>query len=128
MRRILSIATVVALISSSFLPLMASTGCREAGKAMSCHGGAMPHCDRAMHEHHHDAAPVESASSFSGAEDNYKCPMDCCSPSHLTTAASPASSNFLPPLAVSDRNFHFASVTFVSAGFSSHTDRGPPQA
>jgi hypothetical protein len=129
MRRIFSIATVVALISSSFLPLMASTGCREAGKAMSCHGGAMPHCDRATHEHHHhDAAPIESASSLSGVEDNYKCPMDCCSPSHLTTAASPASSNFLPPMAVSDRNFHFAPVTFISAGFSSHTDRGPPQA
>jgi hypothetical protein len=29
---------------------------------------------------------------------------------------------------VTDRSFHFVSITFVSPGFSSHTDRGPPLA
>jgi hypothetical protein len=129
MRRIFSISIVFALISSSFLPLMASTGCMEAGKTMSCHGGEVPQCDRHLHEHHnHDASPVESASSLSVADDNAKCPMDCCSPGHVTSVASPATGSLLPPLAMNDRNLHFASVTFVSAGFSSHTDRGPPLA
>jgi hypothetical protein len=129
MRRILSISIVLALLSSSFLPLMASTGCMEAGKTMSCHGGEVPQCDRHVHEHHHhEAAPAESASSLTVAEDNTKCPMDCCSPGHVTSVASPAASSLLPPLAVSDPNFHFASIAFVSAGFSSHTDRGPPLA
>jgi hypothetical protein len=27
---------------------------------------------------------------------------------------------------VSDRKIHFSPVTFTVAGFSSHTDRGPP--
>ena len=129
MRRILSIATIVALISSSLSPLMAAA-CTGTGKAMSCHAVAMPHCDRSMHEHHHhDGAPVESSSSVSVAEDDgTKCPMDCCNAGHPTTVATPSAASFLPPLAVSTRSLYFISVTFVSAGFSSHTDRGPPLA
>jgi hypothetical protein len=118
---------IVALISSSLSPLMAATACMGTGKAMSCHAAEkMANCDRHMHEHHHSAAPAKSDSSMSVAEDNSKCPMDCCSPGHLTTVAKPSAASFLPPLAVSTRSIHFASVTFVSAGFSSHTDRGPP--
>ncbi|HEY2390790.1 MAG TPA: DUF2946 family protein [Candidatus Angelobacter sp.] len=127
MRRILSISIVFALISSSLSPLMAAA-CTGTGKAMSCHGGATPHCDRSMHEHHHQAAPVESNASLSAAEDGAKCPMDCCTAAHLTNVAAPATASFLPPLAVADRNFHFVSVKFISTGFSSHTDRGPPLA
>jgi hypothetical protein len=128
MRRILSITTVLALVLSSFLPVMASTG-GMAAQAMSCHGGVMPHCDRATHgHHHHDAAASESDPSFSVVEDNGKCPMDCCAPGHPTTGAAPVTASFLPPLAVTDRSFHFVSITFISAGFSSHTDRGPPLA
>lgn len=130
MRRIFSITAIVALIASSFSPLMAATmHCAGMSKAsMSCHGGEdMASCDRHMHGHHHQAAaPTESSPSFSGAEDNPKCPMDCCAPGHITTVAASSSVSLIPPMAASNRNFHFVAVTFVSVGFSSHTDRGPP--
>jgi len=85
-----------------------------------------------MHEHHHhDAAMDESKPGLSGvslADNDAKCPMDCCTAGHPRNGAAVSATSFLPPLAVSDREFSFTSVTFISAGFSSHTDRGPPLA
>jgi len=131
MRRVLSITTVIALLSSMLSPVMAAA-CTGAGKAVSCHAEPMPHCDRPMHEHHHhDAAMDESKhglSSVSLADDDAKCPMDCCTAGHPRNGTAVSATSFLPPLAVSDREFSFTSVAFISAGFSSHTDRGPPLA
>jgi hypothetical protein len=111
-------------------PVMAAA-CAGTGKAVSCHTVAMAadHCDRPMHQHHHDhsAAPPESKTAFSAGDDQAKCPMDCCMAGHLRNGAAVSANSFLPPLAVSDREIHFAPVTFAIAGFSSHTDRGPPR-
>jgi len=128
MRRILSITTVVALLSSMLTPVMAAA-CTTPGKAASCHAEAMPHCDRPMHEHHHhDAAMGESKAALSVADNDAKCPMDCCTPGHPRNGAAVAATSVLPPLAISDREFQYAPITFAIAGFSSHTDRGPPLA
>jgi len=130
MRRFLSITVVAALLSSMLSPVMAA--CTGTGKAVSCHAAAVAmaadHCDRPMHQHHHhDAAPPESKTAFSAGDDQAKCPMDCCMAGHPRNSAVVSADSFLPPLAVSDREVHFAPVTFTIAGFSSHTDRGPPR-
>jgi hypothetical protein len=128
MRRFLSIATVLALLSSMASPVL-SAACAGTGKAASCHSVGMPHCDRPMHQHHHhDDAEPASNSGLSAVQNDGKCPMDCCMPGHPQNGAAPATASILPPLAITDQSFHFVSVTFLSAGFSSHTDRGPPAA
>jgi hypothetical protein len=78
------------------------------------------------HHHHHGAAAQESKTAFSAAPDDAKCPMDCCTPGHLRSGATVSTHPTLPPPAVSDRKTHFVTVVFTVAGFSSHTDRGPP--
>jgi Ni/Co efflux regulator RcnB len=129
MRRFLSITVVAALLSSMLSPMMAAA-CAGTGKAVSCHAmAAADHCDRPMHQHHHhDAATPESKTAFSAGDDEAKCPMDCCMAGHPRNGAAVSANSFLPPLAVSDREIHYAPVTFTIAGFSSHTDRGPPRA
>lgn len=128
MRRILSIAIVVALFSSMLSPVMAEA-CTAAGKAASCHEEAMPYCDRPMHEHHHHgAATGDSKSGLSASENGVKCPMDCCTPGHPRNGAAVVATSILPLLAMSDREFQYVPITFTVAGFSSHTDRGPPLA
>ena len=130
MRRFLSITVVAALLSSMLSPIMAAA-CTGTGKAVSCHAAAMAadHCDRPMHQHHHHgvAAP-QSKTALSAGDDEAKCPMDCCMAGHPSNGAAVSANSVLPPLAVSDREIHFAPVTFTIAGFSSHTDRGPPRA
>jgi len=127
MRRFLSISVVAALLSSMLSPMMAAA-CTGTGKAAPCHAMAADHCDRPTHHHHHHgvAAP-ESKTALSAVDDQGKCPMDCCMAGHLRNGAAVSANSFLPPLAVSDREIHFAPVTFTIAGFSSHTDRGPPR-
>ena len=133
MRRFLSITTIAALLSSMLSPLMAAA-CTGTGKVVSCHAVEAPSCDRPMHQHHHHhsaAAQQESKSAFSVSavgQNEPKCPMDCCTPGHPRNGAAVSANSFLPPLAVSDQGFHFAQVMFTHAGFSSHTDRGPPLA
>jgi predicted cobalt transporter CbtA len=128
MRRFLSITVVAALLSSMLSPIMAAA-CSGTGKAVSCHEVAADHCDRPMHQHHHHgAAAPPSTTALSAADDEAKCPMDCCMAGHLRNGAAVSANSFLPPLAVSDLEIHVAPVTFTIAGFSSHTDRGPPLA
>jgi len=131
MRRFASITAVLSLLSAMMSPTMAAA-CTGTGKAASCHAMPVEHCERAAHEHHHHAvAPVAdptSSVSESVAQDDSKCPMDCCRPGHRESAGAIDTSSFLPSLAVSDQAFHFVPVVFTSAGFSSHTDRGPPSA
>jgi hypothetical protein len=126
MRRSVSITVILALFLSMLSPIMAAA-CTGTGKAASCHSVAMDHCDRPMHQHHHHgAAAPESKTAFSAAPDNAKCPMDCCTPGHLRSGATVSTNPDLPPPAVSDRKIQFVTVVFTVAGFSSHTDRGPP--
>lgn len=128
MRRSLSITAILALLSSMLSPIMAAA-CTGTGKAVSCHAVAVDHCDRPMHQHHHHgmAAP-ESKTGVSAAPDDAKCPMDCCTPGHVRSGATVSINPTLPPPAVSDRKVQFVAVMFTVAGFSSHTDRGPPLA
>ena len=132
MRRSLSITVILALFSSMLSPVMAAA-CTGTGKAVSCHAIAADHCDRPMHQHHHHVATApesadapESKTAFSAAPDDAKCPMDCCTPGHLRSGATISTNPDLPPPAVSDRKIQFVAVVFTVAGFSSHTDRGPP--
>ena len=126
MRRSLSITVILALVSSMLSPIMAAA-CTGTGKAVSCHAVAVDHCDRPMHQHHHHvAAAPESKTAFSAAPDDAKCPMDCCTPGHLRSGATLSTHPDLPPPAVSDHKIQFVAVVFTVAGFSSHTDRGPP--
>ena len=126
MRRSLSITVILALLSSMLSPVMAAA-CTGTGKAVSCHAIAAEHCDRPMH-HHHGATASESKTAFSAAPDDAKCPMDCCTPGHLRSGATITTNPDLPPPAVSDSKIQFVTVVFTIAGFSSHTDRGPPLA
>jgi hypothetical protein len=87
---------------------------------------AATHCDRPMHEHHHHAEATPATQSLSAGQSDEKCPMDCCTPGHRQSGSAAHSNSLLPPLAVSDQNVHVVPVHFISAGFSSHTDRGPP--
>lgn len=125
MRRVSSIATVAALLFSLMSPMMAA--CTGTGKAVSCHAVEAPHCDRSMH-HHHEAAEPESNAGLFAVDNHARCPMDCCMPGHPQSGTVRAAVPILPPLAVSDRTPHVVQVTFISAGFSSHSDRGPPAA
>src|SRR5215467_13457745 len=101
MRRFLSIATVLALLSSIMSPVLAAA-CTGTGKAVSCHSVAIPHCDRTMHQHHHhDAEAPAPASGMSASESDGKCPMDCCTPGHRQNGVSPVAASFLPLLMVS---------------------------
>jgi hypothetical protein len=126
MRRFLSITVILALFSSMLSPMAAA--CTGTGKAVSCHAVAVDHCDRPMHgqHHHHGMAAPQSKTAFSAAPDETKCPMDCCTPGHLRSGATISTHPDLPPPAVSDLNIQFFAVVFTVAGFSSHTDRGPP--
>ncbi len=134
MRRSLSITVILALFSSMLSPVMAAA-CTGTGRAVSCHAIAADHCDRPMHQHHHHGATAsesanapESKAAFSAAPDDAKCPMDCCTPGHLRSGATISTNPDLPPPAVSDSKIQFVTVVFTIAGFSSHTDRGPPLA
>jgi predicted cobalt transporter CbtA len=127
MRRFLSIATVAALLSSLATPVMAA--CTGTSKAASCHAMETPHAGHAMHHHHHQAqAEAPDSSGLYAADNDAKCPMDCCTAAHPQNGAALAATSIFPPLAVSDQNFYRIAVVFISAGFSSHTDRGPPLA
>ncbi|HZS25880.1 MAG TPA: hypothetical protein VFB76_01515 [Candidatus Angelobacter sp.] len=121
----MSITTVLGLLFTMTSPIMAATCMGGTGKAASCHSMAASHCDR--HEHHHHAAEASTTKSITAAESDEKCPMDCCVPGHRTSASVAYAPLLLPPLAVSDQNVHIVPVYFISAGFSSHTDRGPPR-
>jgi len=134
MRRSLSITVILAMVSTMLSPIMAAA-CTGTGKAVSCHAVAVDHCDRPMHQHHHHGAAApeymaapKSKAAFSAAPDDAKCPMDCCTPGHLRSGATISTHPDLPPPAVSDLKVQFVAVVFTVAGFSSHTDRGPPLA
>ncbi|HEX4604791.1 MAG TPA: hypothetical protein VH724_12405 [Candidatus Angelobacter sp.] len=127
MRRTFSITTILALLLSMASPLMAA--CTGTGKAVSCHAMEMAQDAQPMHEHHHhDVAMDKAKSGVSVADDAAKCPMDCCTPGHPRNGAAVAATSVLPPLAMSDLDLQITPITFTIAGFSSHTDRGPPLA
>jgi hypothetical protein len=92
------------------------------GMHMDQPGHAAHHCD-GMTADDPDASDTAPSAKATSSEN---CPMNCCVQGRSHSASSSAATNLLPPLAVADKEFSFVPVKFTSAGFSSHTDRGPP--
>jgi hypothetical protein len=133
MQRFFSILAIIAILCPVASPLWASAAPMAYGS--SCHrmpmetAGTTP----STHEHHcHEMAaeqtkvPAEGngpvLASSAGSE---KCPMNCCLQSVPPTAVLPTGSP-LPLLHAAKFQLHSLAVIFRTAGFSSHTDRGPP--
>ena len=55
-----------------------------------------------------------------------KCPMRCCVKSRTASVTLPISPRFVSLVTVCEKIVYLENKSFVSAGFSSHTDRGPP--
>ena len=129
MRRLVSITTIVALMSSVALPLLAAS-CPHVKHAVSCHRTEVQahHCNM-KHDHHGDASdPEPDGPAYSASQELHSCPMDCCGPGQRTKAIAAPTAALISQLEVTDHPAQPASVVFESAGFSSHTDRGPPTA
>lgn len=128
MRRLISISTAVALIFSLVSPLLAQT-CMKSGEHASCHRGSQAashhHCDGMPGHHHEDemAAPDQS-DSVSGAAAN--CPMNCCLAAQTGKQVAVVNHVVVTPQLAFSATLQVPTVVFVAAGFSSHTDRGPP--
>jgi hypothetical protein len=126
MRRIFAITSLLALVFSMASPVWA-TACASMGTTPMCHRNAAQHqhhCDMMMEQQDGTAAP-DSAAVFGSVPT--KCPMQCCLQSQAGNGTAVLIVPLIFQLAVSDYRTHFSTVIFVSAGFSSHTDRGPPQ-
>ncbi len=144
MRRFLSIAVVLALLALPLSPAWAASMCAATSDKAQCHRmemGSMAtqhHCDAMGHKamkHEgmaQDAMQSEAEDASDGpaltAGDSGKCPMNCCVQGSVQTGTLATTSNLLPQMISAGKEIHFAPVMFTSAGFSSHTDRGPPAA
>lgn len=130
MRCLFSITTIAAMLCSLASPLLAAT-CPHTQQSGTCHRKkpvAQAHqCHGEMHMHETAAATDETERpSFNSSSCAENCPMECCVARNVTKTASIADIRFVPPLLVADQNSLAIPVTFISIGFSSHTDRGPP--
>jgi hypothetical protein len=85
------------------------------------------HCNTMVAQHPAETTQRGSESPVAnGVESPENCPMDCCVGRHMTNAVTPRPASPLPAMAVTDVALAHVPVIFLSAGFSSHTDRGPP--
>lgn len=71
-------------------------------------------------------AEQDANGAFSSLPD--KCPMHCCMQSRSGTGTVVPSIVPSSKLTVTSFRVDFPALIFISNGFSSHTDRGPPQA
>jgi hypothetical protein len=136
MKRLFSISMMVVLLYSMYLPAWARD-MEPMQAASSCHrmpmqNAAPKHAGKHARKHHceeMDMAATEPSDLASIASSHsHSCPMNCCEQGTPQSGAAVSAVSFLPPLANVEAGFHFASIIFASAGFSSHTDRGPPVA
>ena len=138
MKRVFSISTMLVLLFSVFSPVWAAD--TEMMQAASCHRTPMQdatshHGKHAAAHHCHgmgDGMEMPAADPSDGiliaSSHSHSCPMNCCVQGAPKSGVASSAVSLLPPLAATEAEFHFASITFASAGFSSHTDRGPPTA
>ena len=92
-----------------------------------CHRGhaqhSRHHCDTMMNDADETAAP-NSGQTVSDLP--AKCPMQCCMQATASKVAAAVKSNTgFQPVRAPER-IEFPAILFTSNGFSSHTDRGPP--
>jgi len=124
MRRVFAIAVLIGFITSLSLPVWA-TACAAMASAPMCHRTMdhHHHCDSMMEERDETAAPdsVPAVRDLPG-----KCPMQCCLRANTANAPAIPAISFLPMLVSAENSISYAPVIFRTAGFSSHTDRGPP--
>jgi hypothetical protein len=135
MKRSFSISTVLVLLCSMVSPAWA-TGMGTTQTSF-CHRMVMqegPAKNPGKHAHMHhcdgmDKAATDSSDLVSIAPSHsHYCPMNCCEQGTPKSGVAISAVSFLPPLAIVEAEFHSLSVVFATAGFSSHTDRGPPVA
>jgi hypothetical protein len=132
MKKLFSIATAVVLLYSMYLPAWARD--MEPTQAASCHRMPMqnaPPAGKHARKHHcqeMDMAAQPSEGNSIAPSHSHSCPMNCCVQGTPTSGAAVAAIPLLPLQAGSEPEPHFAAIVFASAGFSSHTDRGPPGA
>jgi hypothetical protein len=139
MKRLFSISTVVVLLVSVFSPVWAADMDMQGGYChrMQMQSAPAQHDGKHARMHHHcdgmgegmegmNMAAAQPSDGISIAATHSSCPMNCCVQGTPTSGIAIAAASFLPSLAAADAEFHFASIIFASAGFSSHTDRGPP--
>jgi hypothetical protein len=137
MRRLASISAMMAMLLSLFSPLLAQAQGAEVSHPMACHRAPGEAANTsAAAKHHHCAAMAGTSTpaspsnkpSLTAGKDLPQCPMDCCTQGHPQNGTALSSLSKLPMLVATETVRQIVSVTFVSAGFSSHTDRGPPAA
>jgi len=136
MRRVCSILAILTVLCPMASPLWASA--IQKAHLASCHRLPMANngVQRASHPAHHchdmDAdesqAPADTNPSLVSGSSSEKCPMNCCLQAAPPTVAALPAASFLPLPVATRTQVSFLPVTFTSAGFSSHTDRGPPGA
>lgn len=122
MRQFSSITAIVALISALLTPQFSMECCVGGGRQV-CHRAAERHCDH-MDQVQSDEQPSTNISARTVPS---KCPMTCClsvAPNAGTTVVLIAINlpQVITQVAVG------SNLVFISSGFSSHTDRGPPLA
>jgi len=126
MRRIFAITLIAGLIFSTASPVWAAA-CAGMHTTPMCHRTAAHHhhCDMMMDQDKQDeTASPESQTGISAVPG--KCPMQCCMQAQAGNGTAVPAISFLPQLDAAEYHVDFAMVVFLTSGFSSHTDRGPP--
>lgn len=123
MRRVLPITIVLALCWTMVSPAWAAVCSHGNGAAMMCHRTAHSHDCGSMDHQQDDPG---SGSTISAAQPDEKCPMTCCMQASHAVAKPVPLAVAIVPLLSSQAAPLFESQVFTTAGFSSHTDRGPP--
>jgi hypothetical protein len=135
MKRLFSITTMLVLLCSAFSPAWATDMDGMQMQGASCHRMSMQdvsgkHNNKHGKTHHCEGMEMTAAQpsnelSFAPSH-SHSCPMNCCVQGNPKSGVAISANSFLPPLATVEAELDFAYIIFVSAGFSSHTDRGPP--
>ena len=133
MRRLLAITVITALICSTGMPVWASA-CEAMHKAPMCHRTPSSQTTPASHAQHHcdmmmdDDQSGQSESNSIMKDHASECPMQCCMQANAGTGHAIPAAGLIAVLLSSEDHVDVPAVTFITPGFSSHTDRGPPVA
>jgi hypothetical protein len=137
MRHFWSITAVVAQVGFLLSPAWAqdmSPLCCQTARVAACHrtSGHSHGAAKARRASHHCTEMAKAEAPASAGEavmagHSHPCPMDCCVQGNPQSVNTVTAISVIPPPAVTAAELHFVPVIFLSAGFSSHTDRGPPQ-
>ena len=86
----------------------------------------MHHCDMAMNEDTESAAGEDPGAIITAVAADPGCPMNCCFQTNSGHQAAVALDNNGFQVVQTDLLPRPNQPVFISNGFSSHTDRGPP--